>query len=132
VTACVTETFIRENVLCDGDRRVVIDCGQSARGAAAADVARTRLLLTQSALPDGMSAPTRLLARLSRRMLAGVYLRAYERAADISLSAWRDWTPVLAAARLAEGIETERSRMLALLRAGGGSACSEEPGGPVG
>jgi Ser/Thr protein kinase RdoA (MazF antagonist) len=106
------------NVLCDGARHVVIDWSQSARGAAAADVARTRLLLAQSALPDGMSLRTRLLARSSRRILAAIYLRAYQRAGDISTSAWRAWTPVLAAARLAEGIEAERSTMLALARVG--------------
>lgn len=105
--------FHPANVLRDDRQCTVIDWSTAARGDPAADVARTCLLLKESALPDDMSQTTRALLRLSRGIVASRYLRSYDPASSMQARIAR-WTPVLAAARLAENIDGERSTMLTL------------------
>jgi aminoglycoside phosphotransferase (APT) family kinase protein len=104
------------NVLRDGRGYAVIDWSHAARGDPAADVARTRLLLEASALPDDASPMMRTMAKLGRRAIVSGYLRSYHHASSVSLPRVARWAPVLAAARLAENIEQERLTMLALAR----------------
>jgi len=108
--------FHPANLLRAGSGYAVIDWCHATRGAPAADVARTRLLLEAAALPDGASPPMRVLARLLRVIMLHGYLRAYQRQTGLSSREVDRWTPVLVAARLAEDIEAERPVLLALAR----------------
>ena len=108
--------FHPANLLRGGHDYVVIDCGHGARGDAGSDVARTHLLLRHSALPEGTAAVMRTLTKVGRGIIVSGYMRAYSRATRVPLPTIAPWTPVHAAARLAEGIEVERSTMLALAR----------------
>ena len=61
--------------------------------------------------------PTALQMRLIgllRGQLLGGYLRAYRALRPCPDSALEAWMPVIAAARLSEGIETERSLLLTM------------------
>jgi aminoglycoside phosphotransferase (APT) family kinase protein len=82
---------------------VAIDWSGAARGDPGADVARSVVLISHSALPPGTSAP---LARIGRRVLLAAYLRAYGQRPDPR------WIRVLTVARLAEAIEGERDGLL--------------------
>ncbi len=108
--------FHPANLLRGAQGYVVIDCGHGARGDASADVARTHLLLKHSALPEGTAAVMRILTKVGRRIIVSGYMRAYGRSTRFRPPTIARWTPVHAAARLAEGIEVERSTMLALAR----------------
>jgi aminoglycoside phosphotransferase (APT) family kinase protein len=105
------------NVLRRGEGFAVIDWRNAARGDPAADVARTRLLMTVAWIPGWPEAAQRLLAPV-RWALYSAYRRAYERRSGVDGSAIMAWLPVLAAARLAEDIPQERSRVLAIARRG--------------
>ena len=110
--------FHPANVLAARDGPVVIDWTLAARGDPTADVARTRLLLLDSAVPEDASAILRSLAHVGRRLLFAAYLRGYRsvRAPDHELV--RRWVWVCAAARLAEGIDAEHDALLATARSG--------------
>lgn len=103
------------NVLGTWDRPVVIDWGDAARGDAAADVARTDLLLRVGAPPPGASLALRTLAPVGRRLLADRYLSVYRRHRPLDADHLARWKVVRAAARLADGIEEEYDELLAFL-----------------
>jgi aminoglycoside phosphotransferase (APT) family kinase protein len=90
----------------------VIDWTNAARGHPAADVARTRLLVTGGELPADAPFAVRRLAGVGRRLLMAGYLRGYRKELPLDLALVKRWSPVCAAARLAEGIEGERTALL--------------------
>ena len=91
---------------------VVIEWTNGARGDPAADVARTVLLMIGGTLPDEASLRLRLLAPPARRALLAGYLRTYVRTSPLDRALVDPWLPVWAAARLSEGIEAERDRLV--------------------
>ena len=114
--------FHPANVLAGHSGHVVIDWTNGVRGHPAADVARTCLILMAAALPA--DAPP-LIARLDlvgRRLLLGRYLAAYRRERPLDLTLVERWLAVCATARLGEGIDAERARMIAI--------AAQEPSGP--
>ena len=104
------------NLLRGGDGFLAIDWSGASRGDTMADVARTRLLLTQAALPAPPPLPVRPLIGLGRRILLSGYLRAYSGRAALDGDGLRRWGEVLTVARLAEGIPEERNALLAAAR----------------
>ena len=95
---------------------VVIDWTAGCRGHPAADVARSDLIMRFGAVGPDATAAVRALAHVGRRMLVSGYERSYRRAGEFDKDAVRAWTPVIAAARLAEDIAGERDRLLRLAR----------------
>lgn len=110
--------FHPANVLDGRDGQVVIDWTLGARGDAAGDVARTRLLLLRSVIPEEAPVLLRRLDRFGRRLLWRSYLRGYKQLRPLDQTLVDRWEPVWAAARLAEGIDAERETLLAI-------ACSQ-------
>jgi Ser/Thr protein kinase RdoA (MazF antagonist) len=111
--------------LCHGDLHPgnviggrVIDWTAASAGDPAADVARTCLLLAAAATPTEQPAWKRAGEGAARFQLTDAYLRAYRRERPLEPAAVERWLPVLAAARLTEGIEPERGALLRLARAG--------------
>lgn len=104
------------NVLLGPAGPVVIDWDNVTAGPAAADLARTELLVRHAAVEDA-SRIERTLIGAARRAYARWHRRAVEdrigRVAEVDA-----WLPVVAAMRLAEGIDGERATLLRL--AGGG------------
>jgi aminoglycoside phosphotransferase (APT) family kinase protein len=96
----------------------VIDWKAAARGVPAADIARTRLLMTGAWIPGAGPRRWQLLLTPFRVALYAAYLRAYARRRSVERRAITAWVPVLAAARLSEDIDEERAWLLALARRG--------------
>jgi aminoglycoside phosphotransferase (APT) family kinase protein len=90
------------NVLGSPSRSSVIDWTSAARGSPAADVCRSYVLITPSALDRAAS-----------------YVEAYAELSGGSLEDIFRWLPVVAAARLAEGVPDEVAGLMAMLERGG-------------
>ncbi len=103
------------NMLRTADGPVVIDWTNAARGDPAADVARTNLILRVGEPPPGSPLVVRLLARLGGRILLWRYLQAYRRRRSLDMAALSRWEVPIAAARVADGIESEMPVLLKFL-----------------
>ena len=96
-----------------GRRPIVIDWDNARTGSPAADVARSIYLLRDAAMLDASPSVTGRAVQWIRGRFCRVYLAAYDarrRLDRAEVAAWR--LPVLVA-RLAEGIEAERTAILA-------------------
>lgn len=102
-----------DNVIMSAAGPVIIDWATASQGNPDADVARTVLMLSLGE-PVGRN-PVQLgvIALLRRLFLAG-YLRSYRSLRPCSQAAIAAWMPVIAAARLSEGIAQETTRLLML------------------
>jgi aminoglycoside phosphotransferase (APT) family kinase protein len=87
----------------------VIDWPAGSRGDPAADVCRSRLLVQMGALPERAPLLIRRLDLLGRAWLLRTYVRAYG-GPDMGNSG--RWARVITIARLAEGIDSERTTLL--------------------
>lgn len=106
--------FHPDNVLVTSSGPVIIDWIDATLGDPAADVARTVLLLSGGAPPPGVRFSAHLIAL---RMIARwAYLREYERNCPGIRERASAWLPVVAAARLSEGIEEEQAQLRAVVR----------------
>jgi aminoglycoside phosphotransferase (APT) family kinase protein len=95
------------NVLITPSGPILIDWIDATRGHPCADVART-LILARFALPEGGPMAQKILVR-SARWMTSIYLREYTRIRLIQASDVEEWIPVIAAARIEEGVgEAER------------------------
>lgn len=106
------------NILLGPKGPVIIDWPGAKRGNPVADVARTVLLLRNGPahIPQVV---TRLAATLVSRRFITIYLRRYAELRPLPRAELDSWLPVLAAARLCEGIKEEESRLV---------ACVSQPG----
>ena len=108
--------FHPANLLLGKNGPVVIDWTFALRGDAAADVARSRLILEVGAPPPGASLLVRRFDALARRIIARLYLRAYRRHGPLDLELVARWEPLVALARLTGGIPQERERLILICR----------------
>jgi len=96
----------------------VIDWTGASVGDPGADVARTCMLIAVAEPPGERPMwIVRQVARIARLHILDAYLRAYRRARPLDPAHVELWLPVVATARLAEGIEPERDATLRLARA---------------
>jgi aminoglycoside phosphotransferase (APT) family kinase protein len=107
--------FHPANILMGGETPVLIDWTNATRGEAAADVARTRMILRLGSPPPGTSLLLRGMALFGRHILVWLYLRSYRRSRPLEMEAVRRWTVPVVAARLSEGIEEEVPALLRFL-----------------
>lgn len=108
--------FHPANVLVAGDRVSVIDWSAASRGDPVIDATRTKLLLDLGE-PLAPSAWMRAVIRVGRRAFSATYLRRYVRFSEVDASLLRRARPVMAAARLAEGIAEEVDALIAIVAA---------------
>jgi aminoglycoside phosphotransferase (APT) family kinase protein len=108
--------FHPANVLMTAPGPVIIDWPDATSGHPLADVARTSLLLRVSGIQPGT--PRRWLLAVGRRWLHRRYLSHYFRQSPEARAQLTAWQPVIAAARLHEGIPEEYERLLAIVTAG--------------
>jgi aminoglycoside phosphotransferase (APT) family kinase protein len=104
------------NVLLAAHGPVLIDWADATRGEPLADAARTWLLLTVSAIPDG--APLRWLVVRARARFAAAWRDAYSAAHPHDPVLLERWFTIVAAARLAEAIDAERRELLDIVDKG--------------
>jgi aminoglycoside phosphotransferase (APT) family kinase protein len=109
------------NVLLGRDGPAVIDWTDATRGDPAADLARTRLLLRQGAVPEHMPALVRRMHAVGRGGFFRLYVRAYARSRPIDDDLVDRWEVVRVADRVMEGIDAEQPGLLAQL-----ARCADE------
>jgi aminoglycoside phosphotransferase (APT) family kinase protein len=95
----------------------IIDWLTAASGPAAADVARTLLLLRDTPLPRGMAPARRATVTMLRYVFARTYLAAYRRARPVDPHELTRWRLPILVARLDEGIAEERVLLTRLIAA---------------
>ena len=105
------------NVLITGHAAVVIDWPLATSGNPVADVAQTSLLLMVAAPLSGPFARVLRAPPLEagRKWFRNLYLRAYRGYRSVSPSLLSEWTPLLAAARLSDGVPGEREALLGIV-----------------
>ena len=99
-----------DNVLLDAGHAVVIDWMTATRGAAAADVARTVLLMQVGSLPAGRRLDMAMVG-LARSVVRSTYLRERLRLGDVTRRDVEAWMLPLAVARYGERIDPERPKL---------------------
>jgi uncharacterized protein (TIGR02172 family) len=99
------------NIILSPRGPVVIDWMTACHGNAVADVARTVLLLRIGALPEGTPLAQRVMTPLIRRAFLATHLKAYRALRSLSEVEIEAWLPILAAARLNEGIDAEKTQL---------------------
>jgi len=104
-----------ENVIVSRRGLVIIDWATARSGCAAADCARTALLIAQGSTSH-LDAPSRLIVALVRGTFQRIYYRSYLKMMALSKKDIEQWVPVVAAARLAEEIDGERQPLTRLVR----------------
>lgn len=116
-TALCHGDFHPENVLIHEGGVQVIDWPNATCGNPTADVARSALLILHSALPEDLPARQEILH--NRERFFQEYLGHYQQGQTSDLEAQiAAWMPVIAAARLREGIEEEKVGLMGLIQQG--------------
>ena len=100
------------NVILASTGPSVIDWPAASRGNPIADVARTLLIVQLGELPEQSPLLVRRLDAIGRKLMVRSYLAAYGRPDPDLVTRWQR---VLTIARLGEGIDAERARLLAVL-----------------
>jgi len=106
--------FHPDNVLLTSRGPVIIDWMTAVQGHPAADVARTRLLLSLGDPPPGSAFSLRLIL-LGRSLYVRSYLRYHQDRSPETVRLSSAYLPVMAAARLNEEIAPEREKLLKLV-----------------
>ena len=106
-----------DNIIMSQRGPLVIDWMTATHGSPVADVARTVLLFRFAVLPPGMPPAKRLMTTALRRAFLAAYLRSYRAERPCAAGDIQAWIPILAAARLVEGIAAEQEMLLRLANA---------------
>ena len=111
--------FIRKNIILQGTKATVLDWTVASCGDASGDLAQTLVILRGYLETIGTHAPeANALHQFTQR-----YLSRYLRSDRVSAEKYGDWIPIVAAARLSDGIEEQREWLMAQVR----SAFDEQP-----
>jgi aminoglycoside phosphotransferase (APT) family kinase protein len=105
------------NILLTARGPIIIDWIDASRGNPLADVARTHVLFSTARLP-GLSGVA-LLVRLAKRWMLEQYLQGYFASQPSERNALQAWMPVVAAARMEEGITHEFPQLLKIVKSCG-------------
>lgn len=105
--------FHPDNILMD-DKLWVIDWMTGVSGNPAADVARSVIMFSIGASPEGASSFTKGFITFARRRMTAQYLRKYLKLSGLSKAEVEPWILPVAAARLVEGLSLPEKELLAL------------------
>jgi aminoglycoside phosphotransferase (APT) family kinase protein len=111
--------FQPANVIDSSSGPVVIDWTFAARGDAAADVARTLLILRIGEPSSNAPFVIKRLDAVGRQLLTRLYLRAYRKNRAVDLGLVQRWEPLVALARLTAGVPEERPRLIEIIESAG-------------
>jgi len=103
------------NIMRTADEPVIIDWTNATRGDPIADYVRTRLMLRMGSIPAGAPLVIRYGAKVARGLMLSSYERAYRKARPIDDALAQRWEIAVAATRIADGIESEVPKLIALL-----------------
>lgn len=119
-TAVCHGDFHPGNVLVTERGLVAIDWTDASAGHPLGDIARSQLLMVNSEPPGNLISAA--LANLIRRTFYSAYSDRYFAQSHHDAAEVEAWLPVVAAARLAEGIDSEQARLLRMARHGLGDS----------
>jgi aminoglycoside phosphotransferase (APT) family kinase protein len=105
------------NVIITTAGATVIDWPTATAGPPEHDIARTMFLLTEGIVPGTFPRVQRVLIRWVRARFANIYLRTYRRLRPVDVRDVQQWHLPVVAARVSDGIEDERVRLLGLIDA---------------
>jgi uncharacterized protein (TIGR02172 family) len=108
--------FHPENVLVTDQGLMAIDWVDATAGHPLGDFARSELLIVQGELPPNPIIS--ILINLIRRTFFDAYVERYFSQSPYTYAQVGDWLPVVAAARLDEGIDSEEANLLRIARDG--------------
>jgi aminoglycoside phosphotransferase (APT) family kinase protein len=94
---------------------VIIDWTNATRGDPTADYVRTHLMIRIGDIPPGQPLVIRYGAKVARGLMLSSYNRAYRKARPIDDQLAKRWEVAVAAGRIAEGIEPEIPKLIAML-----------------
>ena len=114
-TAICHGDFHPDNIIMSTRGPVIIDWADATRGNSLYDLARTSYLLSRAKVPPGISLYRRVLLNLFRYTFHAFYLNRYRKLNPFSRSQLAEWTKIMAAARLVEGIDGEEAQLLAIV-----------------
>ncbi len=100
------------NVIMEDAGPIAIDWLTATAGPTAADVARTLLLLRDTALPEDLGGGARRALTNLRHEFADAYLGAYLSARPVDTEVVASWRLPILVARLSEGVSSERARLV--------------------
>ena len=103
--------FHPDNILIDDDLRI-IDWMTGTAGNPACDVARSKMILECSGLPDSITAVMRFFLALGKKALAKKYVKEYCRISGLSAREIDEWMLPLYAARLTENLSGKETSLL--------------------
>lgn len=103
------------NIMMAGDEPVIIDWSNASRGNPEADIVRSLMILRLGDPPPGTSPVIRVAAGFARSILLNAHMKSYRRARRPDEALMRAWELPVAVARLGEGIEAERPKLLRLV-----------------
>ncbi len=103
------------NIMRTDGEPVLIDWTNVTRGDPTADFVRTNLMIRMGSIPPGQPLVIRYGAIVARGLMRTSYVRAYRRARPLDMALAARWEIPVAAARIADGIEPERPKLIKLL-----------------
>jgi aminoglycoside phosphotransferase (APT) family kinase protein len=103
------------NIMRTSGEPVLIDWTNVTSGDPAADFTRTNLMIRIGAIPPGQPLVIRYGAIVARGLMLSAYARAYRRARPLDMALAARWEIPVAAARIGDGIEPERPKLVAML-----------------
>jgi aminoglycoside phosphotransferase (APT) family kinase protein len=106
--------FHPDNIIMSPRGPVIIDWVDAAKGDPAADVARTRLLISVGAPVEGRISSRRIDS--VRKRALSLYLKLYLERSHISLESIDAWGLPVALARITEGIPGERDQLMVFIK----------------
>lgn len=108
--------FHPDNVILSARGPVIIDWLDATRGPATADAARSHLLLSLAAPTQELTLVHRAVLALERTLFKRTYFARYRWRRDLDANALAAWTPIVAAARLAEDVDGEAEQLFSEIR----------------
>jgi aminoglycoside phosphotransferase (APT) family kinase protein len=106
--------FHPDNIIMSRRGPVIIDWSDATKGNPAADVARTRLLISVGAPVEGRISGR--LAKLARKRVLSLYTKLYLARSSISSESIEAWQLPVALTRMTEDIPGERDQLIAIVK----------------
>jgi len=106
--------FHPDNIIMSRRGPVIIDWSDATKGNPAADVARTRLLISVGAPVEGRISGW--LAKLARKRVLSLYTKLYLARSSISSESIEAWQLPVALTRMTEDIPGERDQLIAIVK----------------
>ncbi len=108
--------FHPDNVILSTRGPIIIDWLDATHGPATADAARSHLLLSLAAPTQDLALVHRVVLALERTLFKRTYFARYRSRRDLDADALAAWTPIVAAARLAEDVDGEAELLCSEIR----------------